>query len=274
MNQELYNQFLNAAAVIAEREKFSSNINKKKTEIDQLKLNISIAEKKPKTSNKQYNDLTIIGIIFSALGFLPIVFGLFIWLERSLSSLQNGFESGNNLDNNSFNFFYIFIALILACLPIAIIGLCLIQIARKKRVDFKNNAIKEHLEVKSQIEPLIVKKENELRELHTQFKQYIEESNQILAFLPVTYQNLKAIGFMISALENLRADNLTDVINLYEQELHYLAQMQVLRQTQAMQKIHSENMLHAITAIQKNQDRINSNLKKIKALQTIDILKD
>jgi hypothetical protein len=29
-----------------------------------------------------------------------------------------------------------------------------------------------------------------------------------------------------------------------------------------------------ITAIQKNQDRINSNLKKIKVLQTIDILKD
>ena len=271
MNQELYDQFLNAAVVLSNKDDFLNKINLLRDEWGDLVTKVSDAEKKAKSFTKRYDWITaaggallISGSILAAMIILPV-------LSMPFTLLMETQEAPGLLIIPAMLFMASFVIF-----PIMMIiwGKCLINNARKKRVDFKNQSMKDYQTLSAQAEPRIDEIEKEIDSLEKKLGNYIKESTPLMAFLPHTYHNLHAVGFMLSALENLRADNLTDVINLYEQELHHLEQMRVLNQTAEMQRIHNENMRYAMESVQRNQARINSNLQNIQMLQIIDILND
>ena len=258
MNQELYNQFLNAAATLTRRDEISQNIEAKKSELEQLKARIADAEKKPQSAKGRYRGMFRWGNILTIIGFA--LAGLFL-----LVILANTYSQSN----------------VLSMLPSTIIfavigtvGIILNSGARKKRIVLKNKYIEECEQLKANLFSQMNEIVRTINSLEEYLNKYSEDNAHFLSFLPNPYHNLHAVGFMLQALERLRADNLTDVINLYEQELHHLEQMQVLNQTAEMQRIHNSNMLYAMEAVQRNQARINSNLTNIQMLQIMDILTD
>ena len=265
MNQELYNQFLNAAATLTTREEISNNIEAKKSELEQLKIAIADAEKKPQTARTHYRGMFNWGNILTILGFVWA--GLFLLITlANISSI----ESEEAISSGALSILPA--AIIFAA--IGVVGIILTSAARKKRVVLRNKYIEECEQLKANLFPKMDEIVRTINSISEYLAKYTEDNAHFLSFLPNPYHNLHAVGFMLSALENLRADNLTAVINLYEQELHHLEQMRVLNQNAEMQRIHNENMRYAMESVQRNQARINSNLQNIQMLQIIDILND
>ena len=265
MNQELYNQFLNAAATLTTREEISNNIEAKKSELEQLKIAIADAEKKPQTARTHYRGMFRWGNILTIIGF--VLAGLFLLVTlANISSI----ESEEAISSDALSILpaaIIFVA-------IGVVGIILTSAARKKRVVLRNKYIEECEQLKANLFPKMDEIVRTINSISEYLAKYTEDNAHFLSFLPYPYHNLHAVGFMLQALERLRADNLTDVINLYEQELHHLEQMRVLNQNAEMQRIHNENMRYAMESVQRNQARINSNLQNIQMLQIIDILND
>ncbi|MBQ1233411.1 MAG: hypothetical protein IIX86_07760, partial [Clostridia bacterium] len=75
-----------------------------------------------------------------------------------------------------------------------------------------------------------------------------------------------AVGFMLEAVQNLRADTLKEAINLYEQELKHMAAMEAAE----MQRIQSEDMLYAMQLAQSTLDANNAILEDIRLNEYIE----
>lgn len=265
MNQELYNQFLNAAATLTTREEISNNIEAKKSELEQLKIAIADAEKKPQTARTHYRGMFRWGNILTIIGF--VLAGLFLLVTlANISSI----ESEEAISSDALSILPA--AIVFAA--IGVVGIILTSGARKKRVVLRNKYIEECEQLKANLFPKMDEIVRTINSISEYLAKYTEDNAHFLSFLPYSYHNLHAVGFMLQALERLRADNLTDVINLYEQELHHLEQMRVLNQNAEMQRIHAENMEYAMQAMQRNQERINANLRGIQTMQIMDMFLD
>lgn len=270
MNQQLYNQFVDAASMMVVAQKFDVAIQKKMDEWSNYGILISDAKKKADRAHKSYGKWTGWGVFFTIFGFVN---SFLILLSGGATTLEfivagRGFTESDMLG-------MIGVGLIIIGLFImGIIGLCLIGTARRKRKKFKKKAMQEFQDVEARIEPLMDEVEKQIDRLKDRLRQYAEENDHLIRFLPSSYRNPQAIGFMMKAVENLRADNLTDVINLYEQELHYLEQERILSNSAEMQRLHNESMLYAMDSINRNQERINSNLQFMQAMQFINMLDD
>ena len=265
MNQELYNQFLNAAATLTTREEISNNIEAKKSELEQLKIAIADAEKKPQTARTHYRGMFRWGNILTIIGF--VLAGLFFLVTlANISSMET--EEAISSDALSI------LPAAIIFVAIGVVGIILTTGARKKRVVLRNKYIEECEQLKANLFPKMDEIVRSINSISEYLAKYTEDNAHFLSFLPYPYHNLHAVGFMLQALERLRADNLTDVINLYEQELHHLEQMRVLNQNAEMQRIHAENMEYAMQAMQRNQERINANLRGIQTMQIMDMFLD
>ena len=105
-------------------------------------------------------------------------------------------------------------------------------------------------------------------------RKFGEENEYLMEFLPVKYRWPDAIYFMLQAVENLRADSLKEVINLYEQELHLLEQERILNNNALMQQRYNESLQQMMQVIDANQQQINSNLKFVQTLQFLNLFDD
>ena len=106
----------------------------------------------------------------------------------------------------------------------------------------------------------VKRKSAEIDKLNTEY-------GHLLDFLPTKYHTVHALGFMMEAVYNLRADTLKEAINLYEDDL-------IRKDNARMQELQYERILYAMQQINENQDRINSSLQDIKTLQFVDIIKN
>lgn len=281
MNQQLYNQFIDAASMMVVAQKFDVAIQKKRDEQDNYRILISNAKKKADLAHKSYGKRTGWGVFFTIFGFvnsfvLLLTSGMIVlsYIATKIGIVTEkdiGTELASGYLLGMLGYYGIFI---IGFSIIGIIGCCLISTARRKRKKFKKKAIQVFQDVEAQMKPHMDEIEKEINHLKDRLRQYAEENDHLIRFLPSSYRNPQAIAFMMKAVENLRADNLTDVINLYEQELHYLEQERILSNSAEMQRLYNESMLYAMDSINQNQKRINSNLQFIQAMQFINMLDD
>ncbi|MBQ5794097.1 MAG: hypothetical protein IIW17_08775, partial [Clostridia bacterium] len=88
-----------------------------------------------------------------------------------------------------------------------------------------------------------------------------------LEFLPTSYRNVMAVGFMLEAVQNLRADTLKEAINLYEQELKHMAAMEVAE----LQRAQNENLMYLLEQAKSDIEANNEVLQDIRFMQFLNM---
>lgn len=251
MNQELYNQFLNAAVIMVEAQRCDKLLNEC---YDYIELNEDmIKEKKYKMDNSKsaYRKTRVWGLILMIAG--PVL---------ALSTCGEKGMEGIGV------FFFIH----------SFVGVFLFMLGRIKRQKYMKQAKKDYEETKEFAEQEIKEELSKVDEIKAGLREYANKNEHLIAFLPSNYRNPNAINFMLNAIKNLRANTLTDVINLYEQELHLLEQERLLKEVvqtqQQLQEQYYYSMLEIADTIRNNQDQINSNLRTIQTLQFLNMFND
>ena len=262
MNQELHNQFLNAASVMVVMQKFDAAIQCKSNALNALDDSLKLSREKPNTAKKLYRGLTRTG------KFLTIFGSILIAILLPLFSFTYAASTALNEPTGSQLLYYLFLLSTPLCMLIT--GIALLILAHNKRNKFRNNAIKELADNEKQIASMKYAVHNDIQRFTALKEQYWNDNYRFVQFLPPRYHNPQAVSFMLQAIENLRADNLTDAINLYEQELHHLEQMRVLNNHVEMQRLYHESISYAMETIKRNQELIKSDLRFIQTIQMID----
>ena len=248
MNQELYDQLLNGGLVALYREKRKKDIlevnNRVRAEEVELNKKKQLIDEKP----YEYSSKKGWGIFFLIL----CVMGN-ISLFSSLGTLLENGKLVVWLLSGSWTFL------------LTSIGLILLVFAKKTRKKYIIEKTAEYKAEEEKYTDLLKKSTEELNGITAEINEFNANHGHFLDFLPEKYRSIEAIGFMLEAVYNLRADTLKEVINLYEAELRD-------RNIARMQHLQNERMLYAVSQINDNQERINSTLQEIKTLQFVDIM--
>lgn len=262
MNQELYDQMLNAGKVVLYRELQAREISNLNEEMNNDEMHLN--HKKSKINAKPYGGMIGFGIALLSLGLL---FDFVMIILTFSNILILGFSEFLKVEGASS-----FIAVFFIFLPFWIIGIVLIITGKILRKKYKIKATKEY-EAESQkfadSSRTIKEKAKRISDDLTEFN---AEYSCFLEFLPSKYHTSSAVAFMLEAIYNLRVETLKEAINLYEEELHRLKLEKILDDNARMQQLQTERMLYAMDQINANQERINSNLKDIKIMQFADMV--
>ena len=257
MNQELYNQLLGAAAVMAEVKKCDEAIQKRYSQINYSEDQINDQEKIIKNAKHSYHAMTAWGVVLMIVGFGNAGILLLAILEV--------------LSDPAAVPFIVFVVIFFI---LGIFGLFMRNMARVKRKKYIKKIQKGCDEAKKMYQARIKKLEEEVETIKNGLKKFGEENEYLMEFLPVKYRWPDAIYFMLQAVENLRADSLKEVINLYEQELHLLEQERILNNNALMQQRYNESLEQMMQIVDANQQQINSNLKFVQTLQILSLFDD
>lgn len=267
MNQELYNQLLDGASVIVAVQKMEAAIEAKKNRWADLCVDYSEGEENIKKARGSYGK-------WKGWGTFMMIFGLgnaAIVAFAILSVLAEEFVNGNIVPLLEI---IPFIVIDLILVGFAFIGLLLLIAGGAKRRKRVKKAIMECKGIQEAAQAKIDKMEDEIDQMEARMRKYILDNQHRLAFLPSDYRNPYAIGFMIKALENMRADSLKELVNLYEQEQHFLEQEHILNNSAEMQRIHNENMRYTMECINRNQEKMKSDIQFMQTMQFISMLDD
>ena len=281
MNQQLYNQLLGVASVIVGAQKFDEARAAKRNEWETLSNRLIDADKKVKNAHRSYGKWTGWGVFMMIFGFgnlllaggTSLVYALPIIIETFVDGLFT-IENLEGADISILHAFFLTALILLAFACIAFLGIIFFVFARIKRKKYKKKAIKEHEALEAELLPKMDKIEKEIAQIQARLEQFVKGNEARYQFLPSNYRNHHAVGFMLKAVENLRADTLRDVINLYEHELHMLEQERILQDAAEMQRIQNASMLYTMESIERNQKRMNSNLEFMQAMQFISMMDD
>ena len=264
MNQELYHQFLDGASVIAAVQKFEQKIATKKNVWANLCVEHGSGEENIKKAKGSYGK-------WKGWGIFMMIFGFGNLLLIAYAMMETVRELGFDVSMAEISPI-IGVALFLAAF--GFMGVILLAAAAAKRRKRVEQATRECATIEETAQAKIDKLESEIDGLEARMKKYIIDNQHRLSFLPSDYRNPHAIAFMLKALENMRAETLKELINLYEQELHFLAQERILSNNAEMQRIHNESMLYAMESIRRNQEQMQSNIQFMQAMQIISMLDD
>ena len=258
MNQELYDQMLNAGLVMLYREKGKRELLKIN---GQVKAKERLLEEKKRRINEMpagYSGKKGWGLFF-------VIFGSILDLVIGITILVGlGKASNSELED----FFLGFIVI----LPVIFLGIILLISAKKHRKKYIIQATEEYKIEEEKYIAYTKEATEEVKRRGAAAEDFNAKHSHFLDFLPKKYHDLMAIGFMLEAISNLRADTLKEVINLYEEELHRLTLERIAENSARMQQLQNERMLYAMEQLNENQERINSNLQDIKTMQFVDMI--
>ena len=249
MNTELYDKLLGAACLMMYKKNAADEITKCDSEI---KNNLEIIESYKNDINRnpdKYGTRKGLGILF-------IVIGAVLGIDTFMPAIINGIM------------LLVFISLIFFTL--FVIGIFMTYSSRKMRLEHIEETEKEYKDVQSRLLTQNKKLKEKKQELLVNFEKVWNSCSEFYDFLPEKYQELYAVLFMLDAVKSLRADTLKEPINLWEAELKWMAEQQQKRQFEAIRQRQNEQMLAAMSAIESNQEQINSNLSDIKVMQFMD----
>ena len=255
MNQPLYDQLRNAGGVLYYQAATYSKIKDLEDEIEDDEIAIEESERDITRKHPPgYKLKNVIGILLGSvtgggaiINFLCIIVAFIEYPDELFFPL----------------FFAVCLVLDIIFLPIA---LAFSLSAKKSRKKFIKRATAEHEEFKAQMEEEIAELNEQIKTIHSDLNEYMTAKQHYLEFLPSSYRNIMAVGFMMEAVQNLRADTLKEAINLYEQELKHQAAMEAAE----MQRMQNENMLHAMELAQSTLDANNAILEDIRLREYID----
>lgn len=259
MNQQLYQQFLYAAMVLVNIGKYNERIYEHQERIQEQRAIMEAEERKARQASRRrprWIPLSIIsGIIFLSVflgGFVSVVEDAYIDDPSTVIALL--------ILSMVFGFVFFLCA---------VVGPTISIIRRQKAMKKAKNEL---ACVSTDINKVISQINNDIREVEKARNEYARENSHYFNFLPAHYHNESAIAFMLQALENMRADTLKEVINLYEYELHLRRQEQILEDHAYAQRLHNEQMEYLMASINRSQENMRSDMQFMAAMQAIDIL--
>ena len=278
MNQQLYDQLVEAGKVLVQREETEETIRIYADKIEEQNNTLEKARKDIKRLPKFLVGRIIFGLItihfggyFSA-GWVAgiLMFGLIVPFFNTI-----GVDLGEGVaDLPPIVMVIIIIPFLLGSLTVLAIGISLIIsipisiILRAKKATAKYEKLKVDFEEKNKI------LEDEINRLKEELDAFLGENGKYIEFLPVDYQTVHAVCFMLKSVKNLRADTLKEAINLYDQELKHLEAMAAAER----QRLQNESMLYAMELLNMNMEHMNENqartnqiLRSIDTIQTINM---
>lgn len=259
MNQELYDQLLNGGLVALYREKRKKDILQVNDRVRASEG--ALAKKKASIGDNPYSFRKGFGIFLSIAG--GLFFAAFLF-SNTFNLIKDSSWLITMIDEDPGDF----ITNLILCIASGIAfftGVGLIVSAKKLRKKYVIKTKEEYKAEEEKYTDLLKKSTEELNGITAEINEFNANHGHFLDFLPEKYRSIEAIGFMLEAVYNLRADTLKEVINLYEAELRD-------RNIARMQQLQNERMLYAMSQINDNQERINSTLQEIKTLQFVDIM--
>ena len=261
MNQSLYDQLRNAGGVLYYQAAAYSKIKNLQDEIEDDEL--AVEESESDITGKYppgYNLKSIVGILLGLAsggiaGFCLIgtVVGLLSYLEQPDPNML-----GATL------FFAVCCAVSTLLLVVALVLIFSAKISRKKYI---KRATAEYEEFKVQMEEKIAELNEQIDTIQSDLNEYMNAKQHYLEFLPTSYRNVMAVGFMLEAVQNLRADTLKEAINLYEQELKHMAAMEVAE----LQRAQNENLMYLLEQAKSDIEANNEVLQDIRFMQFLNM---
>jgi len=249
MNAELYDKLLGAACLM---------MYKRNTADEIAKCDSGIATNLEIIDHYQRDiDTNPDGYGFrKGWGIALIVIGAIMAIDTFMPAILNGIPM---LLCISFVFF-----------SLVIVGIFMTYSSRKMRLGHIKEAEEEYKDAQSRLLPKNKKLKAKKEELIANFEKVWKGCSEFYDFLPEKYQEFYAVLFMLDAVKSLRADTLKEAINLWEAELKWIAEQQQKRQFEAIRQRQNAQMLAAMSAIESNQEQLNSNLRDIKVMQFMD----
>ena len=287
MNQQLYDQLIEAGNVLVQWEETEKTIQIYSDKIEEQNNTLEKARKDIKKKPKFYVLRLVLGILATYFGgFMTIGIGIMFLISLifalvSLIVIPIGLFSlfVGIFPDIMGSFIVAPVAPIITAIPllialvIATIGICLLVVNSKSTKKHVKLATQKYEELKVDFEEKNKILEDEINRLREELDAFLAENKKHLEFLPVDYQTVHAVGFMLKAVQNLRADTLKEAINLYDQELKHLEAMAVAER----QRLQNENMIYAMQLLNRNmesmsenQARANQILRSIDAVQAMN----
>ena len=154
-----------------------------------------------------------------------------------------------------------------------LLGILLLISARKKRLKHQANCIKEYEELQKTTAENVEKLNNEIEYISEKKEIFRNLHKGVIEFLPPKYHTLYAVGFMLESVQNLRADTLTDVINLYEDEIRWRKTQTAIAQQNLIRENYARQLNNIMSQIEKNQQDLHSDLQNIQIMQMYNTFK-
>jgi len=160
------------------------------------------------------------------------------------------------------------------CLCCLAISLIIITIAVIKYITKLKSAREIEISNQRSIKSLGEKNEQKrikIKELEVEAEEIKRKYESITSILPEKYRNFYAASYILDAIINTRADTLKEAINLYEQALHNWRMEKLLENHIKMNEINAKYTSSALSEIQRNQNRIVSELRNVESLQQANL---
>ena len=252
MNQTLYEQLLNSAMMLLHREKMNKKIKECQREIQNYNANLDVIAQKIYRKPDGYYAKKGWGIFF-----------LILCLVGNISLFSSGIDIR----------LCILLAIIWNTILIAL-ACSFLLLAQKSRKKYDSATQREYETTKQEIIDPAIKKNNEkIKKIEEDLAWFWELHKSLIEFLPEKYQTLDAVAFMLESVKNLRANTLTDVINLYEEECRWRITQATITQQAMLQQLQSQRLNDTLREIEQNQQNLHSDLQSIQTMQLFDMIK-
>ena len=271
MNQQLYQQLLDAGKVLLAEQKA-------KNEIEQLRSQIKRNTDEIEAAKKKINQLPPRYILKMVFGICDLIAGIPLTLGGCGFTLVALFsELTSDLLSSIFLAAFLFVLMVLPFLILSITGIILLISNPISKKRYTKKAIENHKRIKEQKEAENTQLTHKINQIADEAVSHWNNNVRLLDFLPEDYCNVHAVGFMLKAVKNLRADTLKEAINLYDQELKHLETMAAAER----QRLQNEELLYTMELLNlnmetmnANQERANRKLDDISFMQTMQIFDD
>ena len=272
MNQQLYKQLLYAGEVLAYRDAVECEAERIQEEIK--RNNVKVKSSRSKLDELLYpkkKRLKVFVGIVAAIASLPLILAAIGILAYGIIGSALVIAEGEMSITGEGMFAVL--ATILVCIGGALLfllfdflPLTLMFLMFKSSGVFgkrkRKRALLKHEELEAEMKEKNDALTEELRTLGQAWDAYSEENWHHVEFLPEDYQHTHAVGYMLKAVKNFRADSLKEAINLYYQEFESLAAIE-------QQRIMNEDMLYVLEEINESIERNTDTLVGAQLAQAI-----
>ena len=239
-----------------ERNKVNNELQKLKNEVDDAEFELDNEKEKFK-EGKKFGSW--IGPFFGGLAGGYFIGGILIAIIVSIIASIFGFDM-NSIQN------YMMISLLIIAI-LAGVGVAYSEANDKSGIENAQKALATAENALAKDSPAL---ETQISRIDVTISQIQAKCDELCAFLPQKYRTLHAIDFMFEALDNMRADTLKEVINLYESHLSDMELKQQLNRMQIASAIQTQElqiMNSMMDKLEKNQSSMSDDIADIKNMQ-------
>lgn len=112
-----------------------------------------------------------------------------------------------------------------------------------------------------------------IQRIRSEKEKFEKEYSGVLDIVPYNYRSESAVGFLLYAILNKRADNLKEALNLYEEELHRVRMENAMNNIANAIEESNYNLERQLSGISASIDVTNSRLRNIENMEFYQILK-